>query len=200
MKSAFRLYTWRGMNVDRIDAKAVKSHAAATEFGPFTDDEQRPVHWVGWGTRENGRKIPPYFRHWPKNGRDRHLFRTLAEEMALRDAACGESQVHKKAKTVAVDLLNRMIRESKPIPWIFSNPEVSDFPLSGDLLSEVTEAKAEYGVISQLEGWIKALEAKGFTAGLVLFCLGGVGRGVSFAIKPASESWIYHISERTNKT
>ncbi len=144
MKDALQLYTWRGIYVDRIAADAIKSRSAATERGPFGDDNHRPVYWVRWGTRQDGSKIPPYFRHWPKGGSEGRLFPTFQESCAEQEVIRGESTIHKKAKEVCVRLITRLIAEKREIPWVFANSDVSDFPLSGNLLSEVTEAQAEY--------------------------------------------------------
>lgn len=60
-------------------------------------------------------------------------------ELEQRVSQVSESPLHKKAKEALAEYLRGMLLRKEPLRWCYKDTEASDFPLSGDLLSEVTE-------------------------------------------------------------
>ena len=143
MREAIRWYSWKGYCVEKISSFAVKSPSSAQTLGPFVDENRKPVLWVNWGRRQDGIAIPPYFRHWPKGVVGRHWVPDYKAEITATTALKHESRVHLKAKAVCSQLLTKLIAEGKPLPWCFKDETSSDFPLSGNLLSNVIQVKEE---------------------------------------------------------
>ena len=152
MDEATRWYTWKGNCVERIRASEIKSHAAAVKLGPFVDENVKPVLWVGWGRRESGKAIPPYFRHWPRTSTGGNWCPPLKDEIQQIEAAKGESESHRRAKQVCVSLLSKMIAAGEPLPWAFKDAECSDFSLSGNLLADAVRVQRELSVLTPFAG------------------------------------------------
>lgn len=96
--------------------------------------------------RGSGRKVRPHFRHWSREGTGRKMFPTFGEALARREATRSESPRHRKAKRVCAEALTELIKNGSRLPWAFRNPEISDFPMTGDLLSGVSEVREEYSI------------------------------------------------------
>jgi hypothetical protein len=143
MLEAIRWYSWKGHCTETIDAFSVKSQSAAQTLGPFVDENQKPVLWVGWGCRQDGKKIPPYFRHWPRGGIGRRWFPEYKSVVEKATAEKGESRVHHKAKAVCATL-TRLIAEGRPLPWCFKDSDLSSFTVSGNLLADVVRVEEEF--------------------------------------------------------
>lgn len=146
MIEALRFHSWRGDCTDKVRAPDIRSRSSALELGPFVDPDLRPVYWVRWGTRESGKKIRPYFKHWSKEGTGRKMFPAFKEAVASREKSKGESPRHRKAKRVCVEALSELVKNGTQLPWAFKNPEISDFPMTGDFLSGVSEVREEYSI------------------------------------------------------
>jgi len=111
MKYARRYYSWNGSTTNLVSASDVKSYWNASSIGPFVSENGRPVCWVGWGKREDGRKIPPYFRHWPQTGLN------FEEAKRRREKACAESPIHRKTKPVCAEALIDLIDREESLWW-----------------------------------------------------------------------------------
>jgi len=64
MKTAYRLYSWRGILKEQINAKDIKSPADARKLSPFVDKDKYPFLWVNWSKPKinTGKKTLSYFR------------------------------------------------------------------------------------------------------------------------------------------
>jgi hypothetical protein len=139
MRKALRVASLHG-SFKEINARDIKSRPDARKLGPFVDQSEEWVSWVGWGKRKTGKSIPPYFRHCG-------AYRTnvdIRELVNQKRRTCSESEIHKKAKTVTLDYLKKLIAKGEKLPWAYKDDRVSDFSLSGNLLSEVEDVKQEY--------------------------------------------------------
>jgi hypothetical protein len=146
MTEAILFHSWKGHCVETIRAIDIKSRAATLDLGGLVDSQMRPVYWVGWGVRGTGRKIRPYFKHWPKEGKGRRIFPSFKDTVAARDVIRKESSLHRKAKKICVEALSELVQSKKELLWYFKNDKISDFPMTGNLLANVTEINEEVSV------------------------------------------------------
>lgn len=146
MKEAYRLYSWRGIMKERINAKDIKSPSDARKLAPFVDEEKQPLLWVNWSKPrvDTGKKVPPYFRGYPQ-GRipTKKYFKTIKEEIEEKTKQ-SESEIHKKARRLLTKYLSKLVNEGKALRWAYSDPRISDFPITGNLLSEVETIETHY--------------------------------------------------------
>lgn len=146
MKTAYRLYSWRGIMKDFINAKDIKSPSDARKLAPFVDKDKHPLLWVNWSKPKSntGKKTPPYFRGYPR-GRisSRKYFKTVKEEIE-ENVKQSESDIHKKARKLLTEYLSKLIEDNKELKWAYSDDRISDFPITGNLLSEVEAVETHY--------------------------------------------------------
>lgn len=145
METAYKLYSWKGLCTERVDASKIKSPSDARKLGPFVDENKFPLTWVNWSKPKSrtGKKTPPYFRYYP-NGRIKgRKYKSLEEEIdEIKEFS--ESEIHKKARKEITQYLNNLIESKKPLEWSFKDDSISDFSLTGDLLSEVVKVVTPY--------------------------------------------------------
>jgi len=146
MKTAYRLYSWRGLMKDQIDAIRIKSHSDARKLGPFVTEDKLPLIWVNWSkpNSTNRKKTKPYFRHYPKgNLVKKKNYLTIEEEhKEKRDFA--ESDIHKLCRTSLQSFLTNLIEKGESIIWSFLDKSISNFLISGNFLSEVETVETNY--------------------------------------------------------
>jgi len=106
------------------------------------DEHVKPVTWVSSALRGGRIPVRRHFRHVGTINFERHLAGKICEEIRLRNSL-GEGPVHRKAKTILHRALTDRIHDGAKIPWVWSNAKATSFQLSGDLLSEVVEARTE---------------------------------------------------------
>ena len=128
--------------MERVLAESISSAAAARELGPLVDEHLKPVTWVNSALRRGRIPVRQHFRHVGTINFERHLADKIYEEIRLRNSL-GEGPVHRKAKTVLHHALTGCIHDGAKVPWVWSNRAATSFQLSGDLLSEVVEARVE---------------------------------------------------------
>lgn len=146
MESAIIFYSWQGLMTEKIRAIEVKSTADARKLGPFVDDEKRPLLWVNWSKERiiTKKKTRPYFRSYPKQTiLKRQVFQSLDEVIKERQSF-SESDIHKKARLLIKEILESYIANGEQINWAYKDPKVSDFSLTGNLLSEVEKVETNY--------------------------------------------------------
>lgn len=147
MEKALRIYSWRGVLVEPVEATAIKSRADARKLGPFADFDRRRVTWVRWGKiAKTGRWRRAHFRHLPQTSVRSDVQGTFAQEFVRRQAAKSESSEHANAKEYLADYLKALIKDRRSLRWAFIDKRVSGFALTGDLLSDVVEVKTEYRI------------------------------------------------------
>lgn len=140
MEIAYRLYSWKGLFTKRVDATKIKSPSDARKLGPFVDENKFPLTWVNWSKPKitTGKKSHPYFRHYPGGRIKGKKYKSIDEEVN-ESRKFSESEIHKKARKIIADYLNELIQKEKGLEWSFKDKEVSDFSLTGNLLSEVQD-------------------------------------------------------------
>jgi hypothetical protein len=106
------------------------------------DEDVKPVTWVNSALRRGRIPVRQHFRHVGTINFERRLADKVYEEIRLRNSL-GEGPVHRKAKTVLHHALTGCIHDGEKVPWVWSNRAATSFQLSGDLLSEVVEARVE---------------------------------------------------------
>jgi hypothetical protein len=149
MEEALRIHSWRGFLIDSIKATDIKSRADARKNGPFaTLDKKRKVTWVSWSQikkTQNWRRA--HFRlHSPNLARKGNITEDIVSEIEGREVKKSESSKHFRAKTVVADYLKRILQKGAPAKWSFVDKRISSFPLSGNLMSDVVEIRAEYPI------------------------------------------------------
>jgi hypothetical protein len=146
MNTAYRLYSWRGILKEQINAKDIKSPADARKLAPFVDKDKYPFLWVNWSkTKINtGKKTPPYFRRYPTARIESKRKLININDEIEEKLKVSESELHKKARTVLTEYLSKKVEEGRGIKWAYSDDRISDFSLSGDLLSEVESVETHY--------------------------------------------------------
>lgn len=145
MKSALRLYSWEGLQKEWIDAIKIKSHSDARKLAPFMDEYKKPLSWVNWSKPRavSNKKTKPYFRHYPEGVKSKRKYITLHEEL-IEKAKIAETDTHLKAKQILADYLVRLIENGQELKWAYKDERVSDFSMTGDLLSGVKQIQTEY--------------------------------------------------------
>lgn len=146
MDTAYIFYSWSGLMTEKIRAIEIKSTSDARKNGPFVDDEKRPLLWVNWSKERiiTKKKTRPYFRSYPqKTILKRNVFQSL-EEVIQERRTFSESDIHKKARFIIKEVLENYIIKREQINWAYKDPKVSDFSLTGNLLSEVERIETNY--------------------------------------------------------
>lgn len=145
MNNATRLYSFSGLLKENIEAGNIKSPSDARKLGPFVDEDKLPLTWINWSKPKgkSQKKTRPYFRHYPKGEVSKGRFKTINEELEERKKFA-ESDLHKKAKETIFEYLAQQIAKKKKINWAYKDERISEFSLTGDLLSEVIDVKMEY--------------------------------------------------------
>jgi hypothetical protein len=147
MNEALRVYSWRGILVDSIEATAIKSRADARKLGPFADSERRRVTWVRWTqVAKTNRWRRAHFRHFPKTHPEEDVQADLRREFERREVAKAESSEHLGAKEHLAAYLQGLVAARRSLRWAFVDKRVSGFCLTGDLLSDVAEVRTEYPI------------------------------------------------------
>ena len=147
MHTALKVYSWRGILSESIEATDIKSRADARKYGPFADFEKRRVGWVRWGyVKETGKWRKAHFRHFPNPINISNVREELMSEIHKKNVSKAESQKHEKAKRLLASSLKRRLLDNKYLQWAFKDKDVSPFPITGNLLSEVVDVQTEYPV------------------------------------------------------
>lgn len=147
MNKALRVYSWSGILVDTVEATEIKSRADARKLGPFADFERRCMTWVRWNQiARTGRWRRAHFRHLPKPNSESDTRRELNREFERRESAKAESSEHSTAKKHLAQYLRGLLAAGRSLRWAFVDKRVSDFPLTGNLLSEVVDVQTEYAI------------------------------------------------------
>lgn len=147
MNEALRVYSWSGILTDAVEATEIKSRADARKLGPFADFDRRRVTWVRWSQiAKTGRWRRAHFRHLPKPGLASDTRRELSREFERREASKAESSEHLRAKEHLAEYLRSLLTAGRSLRWAFIDKRVSNFPLTGDLLSDVVEVETEYSI------------------------------------------------------
>ena len=148
MDEALKLYSWHGELIEKVKATEIKSRADARKHGLFADKDKKLVYWVNWvklGKTNRWRRA--HFKHYPKNSSVKHYSsKNIFDEIEERDQKKGESAKHKLVKDYLTALLKRMIADGSPATWSFVDKRISQFPLTGNLLSDVIDVRQEYPI------------------------------------------------------
>lgn len=147
MDSAYRVYSpSRGYGKEKVVATDIKSSSHARKLAPFIDDNNQLVYWVRWGNRKvDGKSIKAHFRSYPKHSTN-SLKKQLHDEISSRQNESNESSKHKAAKLVVQAALQALINSGKHLPWSILDPEISDFPMTGDLLANAVSIEVEHSL------------------------------------------------------
>jgi len=131
---------------DEIDAINIKSHSDSRKLGPFVTENKLPLVWVNWSKdpNVNGNKRKPYFRNYPESRHtSKNKFYSIEEELNDKIKS-SESETHKECRNKLQSYLTSLINEKQSVKWCFLDKTISDFTISGDLLSEVEVVETNY--------------------------------------------------------
>lgn len=147
MNTAFRVYSpSQGYCKEKVVATDIKSHSHARKLAPFIDYNNQQVYWVRWGKRKlDGKSIKAHFRGYPKHSTN-SLKKQLHDEISCRHRESSESSKHKTAKLAIQAALQTLISSGKHLPWSIIDPEISDFPMTGDLLANAVSIEVEHSL------------------------------------------------------
>lgn len=147
MDSAYRVYSPnQGYCKEEVVATDIKSSSHARKLAPFVDDNNQLVYWVRWGKRKADEKaIKAHFRSYPKHSTN-SLKKQLHNEISSRQSESSESSKHKTAKLAVQAALQALIDSGKHLPWSIIDPEISDFPMTGDLLANAVSIEVEHSL------------------------------------------------------
>jgi len=146
MELATRLYSFSGLLKEQIYASNIKSPSDARKLGPFVDTDKFPVTWVNWSKPRVGtfKKTPPYFRHYPQGRIKKERLKIILDEEIKERQTFRESKVHNQAKIALANYLTQELQCNSKIEWAYKDNRISEYSLTGDLLSEVVDIKTEY--------------------------------------------------------
>jgi hypothetical protein len=145
--SAIRVFSpTEGLLAEKISAIDIKSREDARKIGPFCNEQKELMHWVRWYEKQNGKKVRPHFKKYGEHTNSiRHFSKIIKkEEQELKSDK--KLDIHKKTQEVLLRAIQKLIAEKRPINWVFKDTRLSDYPLSGNLLSGVTDAQKEYKI------------------------------------------------------
>lgn len=156
MDSAFRVYSPnQGYCKEEVVATNIKSSSHARKLAPFVDDNNQLVYWVRWSKQKaSGKRTRAHFRSYPKHS-THSLKKQLHDEISSRQSESNESSKHKAAKLAVQAALQALIDSGKHLPWSISDSEISDFPMTGDLLANAVSIEVEVRVFG-LSGKFKS--------------------------------------------
>ena len=145
MREALRVYSAeKGYFGEVICATKVKSHAHSRKLAPLVDYDHELVYWVNWGIeKKNGKPRVAHFRHYPRSS-SKGIKTEVNSQITSRYSGSLESSKHRKAKEAIYALLVEWMSNDLHLPWAFVDTEISDFPMSGDLLAGAEEIVKEY--------------------------------------------------------
>lgn len=137
----------KGYLSEEIHAHEIRSREDARKLGPFCDlTKSELMLWVNWGTKKDNRKIKPYFRRYAgKRDTEQYLKTRIGNEFEIVERA-KKTQIHQKIQNCLIGAIDKLIKKRIPINWGFIDNRISDFPLTGNLLSEVVKAENEYTI------------------------------------------------------
>jgi len=146
-ESAIRIFSpTEGLLNEKIAAIDIKGREDARKLGPFCNRKKELMHWVRWYEKSNGKKVKPHFKTYgDKTHSIRHLSNLINREIHQVEGE-KKSDIHKKAQEVLLKVIKKLISARKPIKWAFKDSRLSDFPLTGNLLSEVLDAQKEFRI------------------------------------------------------
>lgn len=146
--SAIRIFSpIKGYLSEEVLAHNIKSREDARKLGPFCDSTHSELMlWVNWGTRKNNRKTKPYFRRYAGKRETEQYFKTRIRDEFLIVEKGRTTHIHQKVQNCLISAINKLINNQIPINWGFIDNWMSDFPLTGNLLSEVVKAEKEYKI------------------------------------------------------
>ena len=147
MDSAFRVYSpSQGYCKEEVVATDIKSHSHARKLAPFIDGNNQLVYWVRWGKRKvDGKAIKAHFKGYPKHSNN-SLKKQLNDDISSRHRESSESSKHKAAKVAVQAALQALINSRKHLPWSIIDPEISDFPMTGNLLADAVSIEVEHSL------------------------------------------------------
>lgn len=147
MDSAFRVYSPnQGYCKEKVVATNIKSSSHARKLAPFVDDNNQLVYWVRWSKQKaSGKRTRAHFRSYPKHS-THSLKKQLHEEISSRQSESSESSKHKAAKLAVQAALQALIDSGKHLPWSTTDQEISDFPMTGDLLANAVSIEVEHSL------------------------------------------------------
>jgi len=146
--TAIRIFSpTEGFLKEEIKSLHVKSREDARKVGPFCNAGKELMYWVNWGTKENGKKIKPYFRRYSEGNTAVRHFKQQIDNEQQKTEKSKQKGIHKKAQETLLKALRQLLRNNSSIQWAFNDPRLTDFSLAGDLLSDVKTVEKEYRII-----------------------------------------------------
>ncbi|NCB26970.1 MAG: hypothetical protein EOM62_16155 [Bacteroidia bacterium] len=145
--SAIRIFSpTEGLLSEKIEAINIKGREDARKLGPFCNSQKELMHWVRWYERSNGKKVKPHFKTYGDNKHSIRHLRTIIDREIQETEKEKKLDIHKKTQEILIKVIKKLISERKPINWAFNDIRLSDFPLTGNLLSEVVDAECEFKI------------------------------------------------------
>lgn len=149
MDEAIVVFSRKGTFKDRIAARDVRSREHARKLWPVVSPgpSRRMVTWVS-PSFDNGKlRRRSHFRVLPAQ----HTFTPKAhfdDEEARRQRAVQESPEHWRAKELVATELSRCLNTGLAMPWAFTDPDASDYPLVGNLLLGANDVTTEHRLMT----------------------------------------------------
>lgn len=146
--SALRIFSpIKGYLSEEIHSCEIKSREDARKLGPFCDfSKSELMFWVNWGMKKDKRRIRPYFRRYAGTRETEQYLQTRIKNEFEVIERTKKTQIHQKIQDCLKSALDKMINERKSINWGFMDDRISDFPLTGNLLSDVVKVEKEYTI------------------------------------------------------
>lgn len=146
MEEALVIFSRQGLFKKNIQASDIKSREHARKLWPLITPT-KPHELVGWVSPSfKERRQRSYFRKFREDTVSQSMTQVLEEMERTRQCEVGESQMHQRAKELLQKELQRRIDARMSMRWSFKDSNVSDLPLSGNLLFGATDAIKEYPI------------------------------------------------------
>lgn len=155
-ESAIRIFSpTEGLLNEKIAAIDIKGREDARKLGPFCNSQKELMHWVRWYEKSDGKKVKPHFKTYgDKTHSIRHLSKVINKEIQEIEKE-KKSDIHQKTQKVLLKAIKELVSEHKPINWAFNDIRLSDFPLTGNLLSDVVDVQKEFKISPPFTSYYK---------------------------------------------
>ena len=112
--TAIRIFSpTEGFLKERIKSRHIKSREDARKVGPFCNECKQLMYWVNWGTKENGKKIKPYFRRYSDGESAINHFQQRIQKEQKETENLKQRNIHQKAQETLLKALNYLLQTNR---------------------------------------------------------------------------------------
>lgn len=144
MFDAIIVFSRKGILKKKVLAKEIRSNEHARKLWPLLagDGSSYLVTWVKPSFTKDGKLSRK--SHFRVLSTSRNLTKIINSEESQRQTFINESEEHKLAKKLIMEELQSRIDHGIGLQWWYKDKDISDFPLTGNLLLGAEKVEKEY--------------------------------------------------------